>query len=251
MSAYLREDTLGLFDIFTGGTDAQKALRLKSKIIQKYGEPSSRQKAIADLGKLQTPEAVAVLMSRFTVAVEPGTVDADEKDHVFEIVTGFGQMAVDPVFDFLKRSDAASSWAIRILEGILPEAEVVGRLADYLGELGPKYMRDPEKKVVVIQHLTGKDDPRIAPALVPVLEDMADDVKIAALTALAPLKYEPAREAILKLLVGEETGKRVQKACLETLAESGFGVQGYREKVESRLVDPYSIDKNGVVQKRG
>lgn len=241
---------MGIFDIF-GGSDEQKAQRLKAKVTQKYGEPSSRQNAIQALAKLNTPEAVAVLMSRFTVAVEPGTVDADEKDHVFEVVTGFGQMAVEPVMAFLQRSDAASSWAIRILEAILPEPEVVGRLAGYLEQIGPKYMRDPEKKVVVIQHLTGKDDPRIAPALLPALDDMADDVKIAALTALAPLKYEPAREPILQLLVGEETGKRVQKAALEALAESGFGVQGYREKVESRLVDPYSIDKDGIVKKRG
>jgi hypothetical protein len=241
---------LGLFDIFTGGSGAQKALRLKSKIVQKYGEPSGRQKAMEELGKMQIPEAVSVLMSRFTVAVEPGTIDADEKDHVLELVTGFGKMAVEPVLEFLRRNDAASSWAVRILEGILPEPEVVSCLTAFLAEIGPKYMRDPEKKVVVIQYLAGKDDPRIAEVLTPVLDDMSDDVKIAALSALGPLKYEPAREPILKLLVGEETGKRVQKAALDALATSGFGVQGFREKVESRMVDPYSLDKSGVIQKR-
>lgn len=242
---------MGLFDFITGGSGPDKAARLKSKVTQKYGEPSARQKAIQQLADMRIPEAVTTLMARFTVAVEPGTVDADEKDHVFEVVKGFGQMAVAPVMEFLKRNDAASSWAVRILEGILPEPEAVGLLTDFLQEIGPKYMRDPEKKIVVIHALEGKSDPRIAPALTPVLEDMADDVKIAALKALAPLRYEPAREPILKLLVAEETGKRVQLAAIQALAESGFGVQGYREKAEGRVVDPYFIDKSGVVQKRG
>ncbi len=42
----------------------------------------------------------------------------------------------------------------------------------------------------------------------------------------------------------------MQTAALSALHESGFGVQGFREKVEPLLVDPYTLDKNGVIVKR-
>ncbi len=104
---------------------------------------------------------------------------------------------------------------------------------------------------MLIQFLIGKQDPRIAPALVPFLEDMSDDVKIAALSGLGPLKLEAAREPMLKILTAEDTAKRVQTAAITALHEGGFGVQGYRERVESLLPEPYFVDKSGLVKKRG
>lgn len=241
---------MGIFDIFGGGSGPEKALKLKPKVTQKYGDPTTRQKAIQQLGEMKIPEAVSVLMARFTITVEPLTTDADEKEHVFELIKGFGQDAVAPIKDFLRKSEQAPSWALRILGELLPESEVIGVAVDTLQHLSSTYTRDPEKKVVLLHSVTGKDDARIAPAVLPFLEDMADDVKIAALKALAPLKHEPAREPILRLLTADETARRVQTAALAALHESGFGVQDFREKVQPILVEPYVLDANGVVQRR-
>ena len=242
---------MGLLDFLGGGSPADKASKLKSKVTQKYGDPSTRQKAIAQLGDMKTPEAMAVLMHRFTLTVDPHTTDADEKEHVFEIVCGLEKEAVQPVKDFLKRSDTASSWALKVLEAILPNEEVIGIACDELKRLGAEYTRDPEKKVVLMGYLEGKTDPRIADAIVPLLADMSDDVKMAALQNMAPRKFEPAREKMLELLVGEETGKRVQTAAIEAIATSDFTVQGYREKVEKRLGEGWHLDKSGALKKRG
>ncbi|HET6980579.1 MAG TPA: HEAT repeat domain-containing protein, partial [Myxococcaceae bacterium] len=95
------------------------------------------------------------------------------------------------------------------------------------------------------------EDPRIAPVVLPFLEDMVDDVKIAALRALGPKTYEEAREPMLKLLTAPETARRVQTASIEAIARSGFGVQGYREKVESLLPEPFFVDKAGIMKRRG
>jgi len=242
---------VGLLDMFGGGSPAQKALKLKPKISQKYGDPTVRQKAISQVAELRVPEAVQVLLSRFTIAVEPQSTDAYEKDQVFELIKEMGREAVqEPVTAFLKRTDTASSWALRILEAVMPSEELLALVVGYLQQLSGEYTRDPEKKIVLLQWVSGKSDPRIGPAAVPYLEDAFDDVKIAATKVLAPLKFEPAREPLLALLTGEETARRVQTAALATLHESEFGVQGYREKVEKLLVEPYFIDRAGVVKKR-
>jgi hypothetical protein len=268
---------MGLLDIF-GGKGPDRALKLKPKVTQKYGEPTNRQKAIHALGgmaqqedrakareagnekklaelnaqvKEMAPAAVGVLLERFKFQVDPATTDADEKDTVFDLICGFDELAVEPVKAFLLRSDQASSWAMRILSALLSESEVVGVATDVLKKLGAEYTRDNEKKLVLLHLVEGKTDPRIADATLPLLEDMADDVKIAALKVLGPLRHEPAREAILKLVTSDDTGKRVRIACIAALHESGFGVQGYREKVEAQLTDPFFVDKSGVVKKRG
>lgn len=240
---------MGLFDLF-GGSGPEKALKLKPKVTQKYGDPASRQKAIQQLGEMKYPEAVSVLLARFTLTVDPLTTDADEKEHVFELIKAFGKDAIAPIQEFLRKSDQAASWAVRLLEELLPQPEAIGIFVDTLTHLSSHYTRDPEKKVVLLHHVSSKEDPRIASVVVPFLEDMSDDVKIAALKALGPLKHEPAREPILQLLTAPETARRVQTAALAALQESGFSVEGYREKVEAALFEPYALDKNGIVIKR-
>lgn len=242
---------MGLLDFFGGGTPADKAQRLKAKATQKYGDAATRQKALQQLSELKHPDAVPVLMNRFTFAVDPQTTDAEEKQHVFEAICELEKDAVPPVKAFLTRSDTASSWALKILDAVLTPDEVMQIVTDELKRLGAEYTRDPEKKEVLIRFLEGKQDERVGPVVVPFLNDMSDDVKMAALKTLASLKYEPAREVLLTLLTTDETAKRVQTACFATLAETGFTVQGFREKVEAKLPDGYSIDKSGAVKKRG
>lgn len=86
--------------------------------------------------------------------------------------------------------------------------------------------------------------------MVPFLEDMSDDVKIAALKALGVFKYEPAREPMLKLLTADETARRVQTSVLSALAEGGFSVEGYQEKVQPLLVEPYALGNDQRIQRR-
>jgi HEAT repeat protein len=242
---------MGLFDLFGGGTPADKAKRLRPKITQKYGDAATRQKAIDELGRLKSPDGVPVLMQRFTFAVDPQTTDAEEKEAVFQFICDLEDEAVPPVRAFLKSSDAASSWALKILEAILPPEEVIAIVTDELKRLGAEYTRDPEKKEVLLHFLEGKSDERIGPVAQPFLHDMSDDVKMCAIKTLTSVKYEPAREDLLTLLVNDETAKRVQTACIMALVETGFPVTGFREKVEARLAEGTYVDKSGVVKKRG
>lgn len=241
---------MGILDIFGGGSPEEKARKLRTKITQKYGDPTTRQKAIAQLGEMDHPEAVRSLMARFTVTVDPHTTDADEKDHTFELVKAFGQNAVAPVREFLERTDAAASWALRVLSAILPEDELIGLCTEVLQKVGNEYTRDPEKKVVLIHHVAGRNDPRVPPALVPFLEDPSDDVKIAALSALAPIKYEPARVPMMQLITTDDVARRVKAAAISAAHESAFSVEGFRDKVQSQLSEPWFIDGAGLIKKR-
>lgn len=237
--------------MFGGGSGPEKAVKLKARVTQKYGDPATRQKAIEQLGTMDIPEATSALMGRFTINVEPATTDADEKDHVFEVIKGRGEAAVEPVKQFLLTTDAASSWALRILEAILPEQDAISVALSVLQKMGAGYSRDPERKLVVMHFLEEKKDERIAAAVLPFLDDTEDDVRITAMKLLAKRKYEAAREPLLNVLTNPDVAKRVQTGAITALYEAGFGVQGYREKVEALLKEPYFLDKSGVIKKRG
>ena len=242
---------MGLLDIFKSSTPAEKAEKLKKKVTQKYGEAQARQKAIEELVQTRSPDVVPVLMQRFTLVVDPQTTDADEKAMVFDAITTLGEQAVPKVVEFLKKNEAASSWCVKILADILEEPEVNAIVLDELRRLGTEYTRDPEKKSVLLHFFEGKQHDGIADATITMLKDMSDDVKMAALRTLGTLKDVKAREPILELLTTDETAKRVQTRCIEVLHETGFEVQGFREKVEKKLVEPFFVDKSGVVKKRG
>jgi len=175
----------------------------------------------------------------------------DEIRPRFGLIRSRGEAAVDPVRTFLRRNDQASSWAVRLLRDILPADRYVTTVVEHLRELGEVYTRDPEKKLVLLHEAESLEDSRIAPTVLPLLEDMADDVKIGALRVLGPRAYAEAREPMLKLLTAAETARRVQAAAVEAIARSGFGVQGYREKVESLLPEPFFVDKAGILKRRG
>ncbi len=243
---------MGFFDFLSGGgTPAEKAQKLRGKVTQKFGDAATRQGAISDLTKLKSAETVPVLMSRFTLVVDPQTTDADEKETVFNHIVSLDEAAVPHVTEFLKKNDAASSWALKILTEILDEPKVVGIVTGELTRLGAEYTRDPEKKQVLLHWLDGRNEARVGPAVLPFLGDMSDDVKLAALKTLASIKYEPMREPLLALATAEETAKRVQTTCIQALFETGFQTQGFQKKIEAMLSEPYSLDKSGVVKKRG
>jgi HEAT repeat protein len=245
---------MGILDFlgFGGGSSGpDKAQRLRPKVVQKYGEPGTRQKAIEQLGEMRIPEAVPVLLARFTVSVEPATTDAYEKDTTFSIIKGLGDMAVPPVKDFLLKGEGGTAWAMRLLEEMLPEEGYVGALCEVLDKLGNMYTRSHEKKVVLLSALEGRKDPRIGAVVLPFLEDAADDVKVAALQVLGPLQYAPAREPILGVLAHVETGRRVQTAVLGALAASAFEVGEHRADVQRALTPPYALDGAGRVVAQG
>ncbi len=241
---------MALMDMFTA---EGKLRRLQKKVTEKYGPPENRQKAIETLAELGTPEALAALLMRFTINSDPSITDAEEKQHVFDLIVDAGDKALQPLRDFLRRQDSVS-WALRALVEILPPAEVAENVLAELRHIGPEYTRDPEKKIQLItwlaEHSGESVHPELGTTLLPFFEDMSDDVKLAALRTLTQAKVEAAREPMLQALVVPEQSARVRQNLLAALAELGFGVQGYREKVEALLVEPYYVDKEGAVRRR-
>ena len=233
-----------------GGPEA-KVRRLQKKAMQKFGPAENRQGAIEELGELKTEAAIEALLSRYTFRVDPGITDDDEKARVLALVTQAGDVALAPVKRFISSRDEIS-WPLRALEGLLPEAEVVKFLVEVARKIGGEYSRVPEKKVLLLHALSAHRSPDIAPAVLPFLDDMDDEVQIAAAEVIVKQQHPAGREPLIQhfLKAHEASNARVREALSGLLADSGWDVKGYTPKVEAALPQGYKLDSRGKVLRK-
>ncbi len=248
---------MGLFGLFGSKEERQKsALRkLAKKLTERYGPPENRQKAIEQLGDLGTPEALETLCLRFTVRVEPGITDDEEKETTRAILVDARDAAIGPIERFVAEHDEGIAWGLRALAEVAPAPKVLEVVLRELARLGRTYTRDPDKKLVLLtwlqEHHRGAGGPEVETALLPLLEDFSDDVRISAARALAALAPgEATRDGLIQLLLRDRDNARVRGEVLEALAQLGADVKGHRPSVEALLVEPFFLDREGRVKKR-
>lgn len=250
---------MGFFDLF--GSRESAVRRLGQKLTQKYGPPEGRLKAIEQLGQMGTPEALATLCLRFTVRTDVGIQDDDEKEQTRALLVEAGPAAVAPVRQFLSQQESGVAWGLRVLSALVPPAELLATVLTLLLRLGGEYTRDPEKKLVLLswlqEHpellaLTPATGPGVTEAILPLLEDFVDDVRIGATRLLARLPpAEAHRDGLLQLLLRDRDNARVRGDVLQALADLGADVKGHRPEVEALLVEPFFLDREGRVKRRG
>jgi hypothetical protein len=249
---------MGLFGLFGSREEREKgALRkLAGKLTERYGPPENRQKAIAQLGDMGTPGALETLLLRFTVRVEPGITDDEEKETTRALLVSAGPVAIPPIEKFVGEQEEGIAWGLRALAELAPPEKVRDVVVGELRRLGKIYTRDPEKKLVLLKWLTehhaGSGGAAVEEALLPLLEDFSDDVRISTTRELAVLKIgDGSREALIQLLLRDKDNARVRGEVLEALSKLGADVKGHRPSVEALLVEPFYLDREGHVKKRG
>jgi hypothetical protein len=254
---------MGILDLF-GSRESREQASLKKlgqKITQKWGPAENRQNAIEQLGENGTPAALKVLCLRFTVRAEVGISDDEEKEQARAILVAAGPKAVEPVREFLDEQESGVAWGLRVLASLAPPAELLGTVLSLLQKLGREYTRDPEKKMVLLAWLREHPDmaglapvggPSRDEAVIPLLEDFVDDVRIGAARALTVgASSDASRDALIALLLRDRDNARVRGEVFQALVDLGADVKGHRSEVEVLLVEPWYLDREGRVKRRG
>jgi len=254
---------MGIFDFFgTRESRDQSALkRLSQKLTQKWGPPENREKAIDQLAEMGTPAALKTLCLRFTIRSEVSIQDDEEKERARAILVEAGDEALQPVKEFLAEQESGVAWGLRVLAALAPPEETLGVVLSLLKRLSGEYTRDPEKKLVLLSWLQEHPDvlgrtptsgPGVEGAVIPLLEDFVDDVRIGATRVLAAAAAgSETRDALIALLLRDRDNARVRGDVLSALAQLGADVKGHRPDVEALLVEPFFLDREARVKKRG
>jgi HEAT repeat protein len=242
---------MGLMDMIGMGGPEGKIRRLTKKSMEKFGPPENRQGAIEELGEIKSEPAVDALLLRYTFRVDPGITDDEEKARVLALVLQSGDAALPAVKRFILTRDEIS-WPLRALSDLLPQEAVVKFLIDVAHKVAAEYSRVPEKKVLLLHGLSAHKSPEITAAVLPFLDDMEDEVQIAAAEVIARQADESGREPLLRHLLKSHEGSnaRVREALAGLLADSTWDVKGYTPKVEAALPAGYKLDSKGKVQRK-
>jgi len=240
-------DKLGI-----GGTkderEARSILKLQKKTQEKFGPPENRQGALEELGALKTEGAIEALLLRYTIRVDPGITDDEEKQRVYELVLDAEDTSVPALKRFILTRDEIA-WPMKALAALLPEHEVVKFLLEAAKKLAGEYTRVPEKKVLLLHALQAHKSPEIVTLALPFLEDVDDEVQIAAAHAIAAQEGEAGREPLIQSFLRAHDGSnaRVREALAGILADSTWDVKGYTPKVQAALPPAYKLDSKGKV----
>ncbi len=227
--------------------------RHRKHIKNRFGQGEDRYRAVQYFKELGGREGCRGLLERFMVNVDPSIKDEEEKQNVFDILVGFGSQVIPAVETYLNRKDSASvpiTWPLKVLSSVAEPQEAVEVIERALDNLGTSYTREPERKVLLVSQLAEYDHPDVVPALIPFLRDHRDEVQLEALSALTRRQDETARDAVLQLLVDEETPARLRAAIAEALSGLGWTVKGYRKKVDAVLPEGLHVDRSGRIKGR-
>src|SRR3954469_6216782 len=171
--------------------------KLLKKATEKFGPVENRQGAIEELGKMRSPRAVEALLMRYTIRIDPGITDDEEKQRVLALIREAGPaIAPGPGKAFILSRDE-SSWPLKALSDLLPQEEVLRFLIEVLRKTGSEYSCVPEKKVLLLRAAAAHASPDLVPALLPSRDEREDEVKTPPPPAPAPQPDDRAREPLL------------------------------------------------------
>lgn len=251
---------MGLFDFFKGKgaatADAQEKtlLRHAERILDKRAMSPDRFASIEFLCRLGTEEAWRALLPRFNFTVDPTITDREEKDYILAAVAKAGEAAVGPVKEYLRKASSVN-WPIKMLRGLVKEEEFVGEMVSLLEGEDTNYQKNPERKIQAIIAIEDTADPRVAPAVLPFLDDVSEDTRFHAVRTLLAQDAPQTADALLALAAREDS-MRIKTTIADGLVERRWpGGAEAREKaapVLSRLPNgPFAFDADGALTRPG
>ena len=214
-----------------------------------HGDAVARVSAMERVAAWQTPEAAAALLRRFTIQTPQASMDLEEKQYAVKLLIKMGNVAVDPILNYLS-NEPDVTYPVRALREIYSPDEYHISLINILTGLSSGYTRWPAAKAVLIEHLSDDAFGQVVETVTRFLEDEDDDVCIAAIDYLARNGDEMVRERLLQTFLEAEARPRVRGRILDHFCDREWTVKGFRKKMEEAIVPPFYLTSKGVVKRK-
>jgi HEAT repeat protein len=238
-----------MFDFLRRNQPSPKSIeRLVKRLTESGGEEGPRVEAAEKLAEWGTPESLYGLLKRFTMSSKVITQDVEEKRYVVRLLVEKGDDAVAPILQFIKKNQQVE-WPVQALAQVLTRDDLVPKLVEALEYVGEGEFTSPEHRTSLIKAMHGLVTPEIATTIRKFLKDDDDDVRIAAIHALAELD-EQMRELLLEAYVDSADRPRIRIAVCEVFADHEWPVKGFRPKIEESLPDGFHLTSKGLIRRR-
>ena len=209
---------MGILDYFDKDKRAAKKVETNTKkLTSPYRQSEERIQCAEELAQDGRPEAIYGLLRRFTIKASNQVVDEDEKAQVYAMVVDLDEAAVPSLRKFISREDQLR-YPLRALTEIVDNDEVLHHVGGALKAIGPDYVKNPEPKLHLIQHLAEQGHQEAAPYLTPFLADQNETVRFQTVQALSSYNDDDVKDALwARLLTDEDESLRTRNAVCEAL----------------------------------
>jgi hypothetical protein len=251
---------MGLLDsLFGGDKPSQKNIeKLVVRTKERYAQPEYRREAMEKLLAMGTAEALAGVLQRFTVVAQSPHWDEEEKRWLVDELASRGDTAREVLLAFLKRADHIA-FAAKALGRLAPSKEaLVTDLVAALHARTPEDHRGMQGKAELVAALAETAASVALVAVVPYLDDHADDVQCTTVDALEKLwpaapaaggEREAAQKKLQAVLVDDARSARVLRHTAAAMARLSLPIDP-EKPLAPAVVEDYAV-KDGRLARLG
>jgi len=175
--------TMGLFDLFTGGSIEKQIEKHAKRLRKKDAQQEDRVASAHWLAEEGSFDAIYGLLGRFEMAYEHHMKDRAEKDLVANLLEELGNPAIKPIQAFLRRSDHFAR-PMDLLERIGGREQALEMIFELLKVEAAKSELKPGKKRQLLIKLAEFQEALIVDEAMPFLGDFDEGVRFAAVEVL-------------------------------------------------------------------
>ena len=243
---------MGLFDFLSKeGKETRAVARWEKKLMGKYLQTQDRKRAISMLTEIGTPEAVVALLKRYQYRTEASIVDEEEKDMVRECCVSLGESALPGLIQYLN-TETGIYWPVKAFRQIAGDEITVTELLKALHNVDDDFGINRQRREELVDQLRNfAEDERVYEVLLTLLNDDDEEIVIRAIDGLSVREDDPdVAEAIIPLMVNDESSHRVRTMIMEQMLSQEWNVKRYKKQLRDAIPSNYWIDDTGVVRRK-
>jgi hypothetical protein len=223
---------MGFLDSLFGDKPTQKAIdKQMLRLKERYAQPEYRREAMDKLLSWGTPEALAALLTRFTVVAQSPHWDEEEKRWLVDELATRGEPAKQALQAFLAREDSVAFAAQALRKLSSSQEQWVKDIVAALHARPADDHRTTQGKAELVAQLKDEAGPSVIPAVLPYLADHADDVQMATIDCLdrhvdaaADDVKATVAAGFVALVVDDARSARVLRHAAQAMARHRFAV---------------------------
>ena len=227
-----------MFGLFSKEKSLQRTIE---RATNKLAQQGDRWAAMEQLQKDGSEGALFGLCKRFGVTSMKQVEDEQEKNWAVDVLVGVGPAALPPVTRYIKGAPQLA-FALKVIERIATNEEILGIVDEVLATEEPGYTRDPERRLDLLRWLAELEKLPAAERvkrLAPYLKDFDQNVRCAVADALASHDPTMIGDALLDaFLRPEEESGRFRRRIAEILADKQIPLHGKGAEVAPLLTGP-------------
>jgi hypothetical protein len=200
-------------------------------------QSADRWAAMERLREDASDEALFALCKRFSFTYNKIIEDQQEKDWTVSSLVTLGEAALGPVRRYMKGAKNLG-YPLKVLGQLTTEKRVLEVIDEILEDEEPGYVRNPKKRVDIIEWLGGwtAGPNEVVPRVLPYVEDYDEEVRFKSIETISQKPEASAAETICRAMVREEEeSQRFQVRCAELLSEQGWSVESHKSEIQDLL----------------